>query len=71
MSSTPLNVKAPVPVQLPVSPASPETKAADTEHIVERSKWNTKALAPRLATDFVSALCAAGMVAPLITIIDR
>ncbi|KAH6659420.1 hypothetical protein BKA67DRAFT_511672 [Truncatella angustata] len=33
--------------------------------------WNTKNLGTRLAADFASAACAASMVAPLISIIDR
>ncbi|KAH7035636.1 uncharacterized protein B0I36DRAFT_239117 [Microdochium trichocladiopsis] len=36
-----------------------------------RKQWNTKNLGGRLATDFVSAFCAASMVAPVISIIDR
>lgn len=35
------------------------------------NKWNTKNLAFRWAADIASACCAAGLVAPLISIIDR
>ncbi|OIW32554.1 hypothetical protein CONLIGDRAFT_571932 [Coniochaeta ligniaria NRRL 30616] len=35
------------------------------------TKWNTKNLCLRLGTDAVSASCAAGLVAPLIAIIDK
>ncbi|KAI3397734.1 hypothetical protein diail_10387 [Diaporthe ilicicola] len=35
------------------------------------NKWNTKNLALRWAADIASACCAAGLVAPLISIIDR
>lgn len=35
------------------------------------NKWNTKNLALRWAADIASASCAAGLVAPLISIIDR
>ena len=34
-------------------------------------QWNTKALAWRLTADLTAAGCASGLVAPLITIIDR
>ena len=35
------------------------------------SKWNTKNLPWRLTSDITAAACASGLVAPLITIIDR
>lgn len=34
-------------------------------------KWNIKDLPWRITTDIMSAACASGLVAPLITIIDR
>lgn len=33
--------------------------------------WNTDKLALRLGTDFISALCAGGLVAPMISVIDK
>jgi hypothetical protein len=33
--------------------------------------WNTKNLGLRMASDFVSGFCAATMVAPVITVIDK
>jgi len=39
--------------------------------VAERRVWNTKNLGLRLASDFVSGACAATLVAPVITIIDK
>ncbi|KAL8693036.1 MAG: hypothetical protein Q9218_002052 [Villophora microphyllina] len=36
-----------------------------------QTQWNTKHLPSRIASDAASAACAAGLVAPLITILDR
>lgn len=41
------------------------------EPVAEGKKWNTKNLGLRLGADAVSGLAAAGLVAPLITIIDK
>lgn len=41
------------------------------EPIAEPRKWNTKNLTYRLGVDFVSGFMAAGMVAPIIAIIDK
>ncbi|KAG4221337.1 hypothetical protein PC116_g30187 [Phytophthora cactorum] len=38
---------------------------------LQQQGWNTKNLGLRLGADFTSAACAASMVAPLISIIDR
>lgn len=45
-----------------------EAKTADEG---TASRWNTKNLALRLGVDMVSASCAAGLIAPLISILDR
>jgi hypothetical protein len=47
------------------------TQAPIVEPLKEPRVWNTKNLGLRLATDFVSGVGAATMVAPLITIIDK
>jgi hypothetical protein len=39
--------------------------------VAEKRIWNTKNLGLRLASDFVSGACAATLVAPVITIIDK
>jgi hypothetical protein len=39
--------------------------------VAEKRVWNTKNLGLRLASDFVSGACAATLVAPVITIIDK
>jgi hypothetical protein len=49
---------------------SPISKVAETP-LVEHRVWNTKNLGLRLASDFVSGACAATLVAPLITVIDK
>ena len=38
---------------------------------LQPKKWNTKNLGLRLGADAISASCAAGMVAPIIAIIDQ
>ena len=48
----------------------PQLERKDVASTVE-NKWNTKNLALRWAADIASASCAAGLVAPLISIIDR
>ncbi|CAJ2512429.1 Uu.00g054440.m01.CDS01 [Anthostomella pinea] len=55
--------KVPIPV--------PSKDAIDVPSNVQKQPWNTKNLGLRLAADFTSAACAASMVAPLISIIDR
>ena len=47
------------------------TTATSTTSISTSSKWNTKNLPSRIAADALSAGCAASLVAPVITIIDR
>jgi hypothetical protein len=49
---------------------SPISKVAETP-LVEPRVWNTKNLGLRLASDFLSGACAAALVAPLITVIDK
>ncbi|KAK2613666.1 hypothetical protein N8I77_000561 [Diaporthe amygdali] len=53
-----------------ISLSKPQLESKDAVSTVE-SKWNTKNLAFRWAADIASASCAAGLVAPLISIIDR
>ncbi|PMD35872.1 hypothetical protein L207DRAFT_434501 [Hyaloscypha variabilis F] len=48
----------------------PISKIAETP-LVKPRVWNTKNLSLRLASDFVSGACAASLVAPLITVIDK
>ncbi|KXJ95277.1 hypothetical protein Micbo1qcDRAFT_143520 [Microdochium bolleyi] len=48
---------------------SKETISAPAKNL--KSQWNTKNLGGRLASDCASAFCAASMVAPVISIIDR
>lgn len=59
----------------PASPASPipvpNKNAVDMPSTKLQQQWNTKNLGLRLGTDFASAACAASMVAPLISIIDK
>ncbi|PMD19150.1 hypothetical protein NA56DRAFT_647576 [Hyaloscypha hepaticicola] len=54
----------------PQTPMSPISTVAETP-LVEPRIWNTKNLGLRLASDFVSGACAATLVAPLITVIDK
>ncbi|KAI4118427.1 MAG: hypothetical protein LQ345_001540 [Seirophora villosa] len=48
-------------------PKPPTTDAPPTYPV----EWNTKNLPLRIASDAISAACAAGLIAPLITIFDR
>lgn len=48
----------------------PTTALKEMPHKVKR-KWNTHNLGLRLGADAVSAACSAGLVAPVISIIDR
>ncbi len=62
------------PPELKLAVAAP--LAAASQKKVEMSttlqqQWNTKNLGLRLGADAASAACAAGLVAPLISIIDR
>jgi len=67
----PVIVKPPIPVAVvPPKPPIMEGKTAVQEETAS-SRWNTKNLALRLGTDFISAASAAVMVAPIISIIDR
>ncbi|KAK6189339.1 Vacuolar protein-sorting-associated protein 36 [Pestalotiopsis sp. IQ-011] len=50
--------------------AMPTKPSAEVKAQLDK-KWNTKNLGLRLAADFASAACAASMVAPLISVIDR
>ena len=59
VSAPPRGISAPAPTMEPKS----GTGGA--------GKWNTKNLALRLGADLVSASAAAGLVAPIISIIDR
>ena len=59
-----LDPRAPPIAAMPAKPSA-EVKA----HL--EKKWNTKNLGLRLAADFASAACAASLVAPLISVIDR
>ncbi|MCJ1277287.1 hypothetical protein MMC21_005098 [Puttea exsequens] len=54
-------------VILPRSPSKPSS----TVFTYENSKWNTKDLPWRVTSDITAAACASGLVAPVITIIDR
>lgn len=53
-----------------ISLTKPQLERTDVPSTV-KTKWNTKNLALRWAADIASASCAAGLVAPLISIIDR
>ncbi|KAF3020634.1 hypothetical protein E8E14_012043 [Neopestalotiopsis sp. 37M] len=64
LASAALDPRAPPIAAMPPKPSA-EVKA----HI--EKKWNTKNLGMRLAADFASAACAASLVAPLISVIDR
>jgi hypothetical protein len=48
----------------------PAKALTEMPHKVRR-KWNTESLGLRLGADAVAAACAAGLVAPVISIIDR
>ncbi|KAJ8127856.1 hypothetical protein O1611_g5777 [Lasiodiplodia mahajangana] len=62
-----LQLDAKTPVAVPVS-----TQQQPVEMARELSQqWNTKNLGFRLGADAASAACAASMIAPVISIIDR
>ncbi|KAI1812982.1 hypothetical protein GGS20DRAFT_502707 [Poronia punctata] len=74
---SPALVPIPIPVPIP-APASTTTTTTNTnkQAAVEMSsnltpKWNTENLGLRLGADIASAACAASMIAPIISIIDR
>jgi hypothetical protein len=58
------------PRQISLTKEKPQLERKDVASTVE-NKRNTKNLALRWAADIASASCAAGLVAPLISIIDR
>ena len=49
----------------------PTTDVKTSQVPAPQTKWNTKNLIPRLATDATAAAASAVTVAPLITIIDK
>ncbi|KAI2622212.1 hypothetical protein GGS26DRAFT_251654 [Hypomontagnella submonticulosa] len=59
----PASSNSPIPI--------PSKDAVEMPSSKLQQQWNTKNLALRLGADFTSAACAASMVAPLISIIDR
>lgn len=54
---------------LPV-PALSRTLAGNMP-VTEKKRWNTKNLLPRMGVDAAAAACAATLIAPIITTIDR
>ncbi|KAI1156754.1 hypothetical protein F4825DRAFT_446226 [Nemania diffusa] len=62
-----LQVDANPPVPVP----NPTTKRPVETHSEPSQQWNTRNLGFRLGADAASAACAASMIAPLISIIDR
>ncbi|KAI2618779.1 hypothetical protein GGR54DRAFT_142429 [Hypoxylon sp. NC1633] len=60
---------APVPSASPIPIPSKDAVKMPSSKL--QKQWNTKNLGLRLGADFTSAACAASMVAPLISIIDR
>lgn len=62
--ASPLDLRAAQVVAMPVQPTA-EVKAQ------LKKTMNTKNLGSRIAADFASAACAAALVAPLISVIDR
>lgn len=58
------------PQHISLTKKPPQLERQDVASTVDK-KWNTKNLALRWAADIASASCAAGLVAPLISIIDR
>ncbi|KAI1345089.1 hypothetical protein F5Y15DRAFT_364837 [Xylariaceae sp. FL0016] len=64
---TPTAAVASPQVPIPI----PQPKSAIEMSSKLQEKWNTKNLGLRLGADLTSAACAASMVAPLISIIDR
>ncbi|KAI0390527.1 hypothetical protein F5Y17DRAFT_55600 [Xylariaceae sp. FL0594] len=72
--TVPIRAAVPMPVPAPVAPDASSTVAASKEskQVIDMPrKWNTKNLGCRLGADLTSAACAASMIAPLISIIDR
>lgn len=67
LGATPSPTAAPTTKALPM----PTKEAMSTSTSKLQQRWNTKNLGLRLGSDFVSAACAASMVAPVISIIDR
>jgi len=70
-----VSIPVPAPV-VPVASASTILGSKQQHQAVEMSsklpqKWNTKNLGWRLGADLTSAACAASMIAPVISIIDR
>lgn len=59
------------PQQISLTNKTPQLERKDVAAATVENKWNTKNLALRWAADIASATCAAGLVAPLISIIDR
>lgn len=47
------------------------THKVDDTSATLQDEWNTKHLGLRLSTDLLSASCAAGIVAPVISMVDR
>lgn len=64
-------------LELPVQEVETDTsKLTPIQHVAqaplkEPHAWNTKNLGLRMASDFISGFCAATLVAPIITIIDK
>ncbi|KAH9888155.1 hypothetical protein F4778DRAFT_785977 [Xylariomycetidae sp. FL2044] len=72
-ASATATVPVPVPVPAPATPSIPvpRKEAVKMSTTQVQRQWNTKNLGLRLGADLTSAACAASMVAPLISIIDR
>jgi hypothetical protein len=51
----------------PVTPPAPLTAATETQ----QKGWNTKNLGQRIAVDAMSAAMAGGLVAPIVSMIDK
>ncbi|KAI8632491.1 hypothetical protein F5Y19DRAFT_365969 [Xylariaceae sp. FL1651] len=68
-------VPATPPPALPLNPNHPSPLSGKQQAVEMSSKlrgqWNTKNLGLRLGVDLTSAACAASMIAPVISIIDR
>jgi hypothetical protein len=64
------NLPSPAEVVGWASPGVPRGMSPLKE-VIEESKWNTKNLPARTVVDVFSAACAGGLVAPLITTIDK
>ena len=63
----------PVPLPVPDVKLKPSLPESPLPKMTEKlpPKWNTKNLGLRLGVDAVAASCAAGLVAPIIAIIDQ